>query len=186
MKLEIYENPALGIGDDDARMEIICARLQDLGIEIRRYDPFADPDAFETNEEVRETLTEEGSDALPMIYLDEVLMYDGGYPSTEEVSRWFEWTGSACPMSGSGACGGCAGCGDIINYQNVPTAYADIHSNLVTLAGQVQSVMDQYKTGIDNKDFNTLAAANQSMASLSTSIDTYVQQLKGQLDTTNQ
>lgn len=79
-----------------------------------------------------------------------------------------------------------SGCGDIINYQNVPTAYADIHSNLVTLAGQVQSVMDQYKTGIDNKDFNTLAAANQSMASLSTSIDTYVQQLKGLLDTTNQ
>ena len=46
--------------------------------------------------------------------------------------------------------------------------------------------MDQYKTGIDNKDFTTLAAANQSMASLSTSIDTYVQQLKGLLDTTNQ
>ena len=79
-----------------------------------------------------------------------------------------------------------SGCGDIINYQNVPSAYADIHGNLVTLAGQCHSAMDQYKTAIDNKDFNTLAAANQSMASLSTSIDTYVQQLKGLLDTTNQ
>lgn len=53
-----------------------------------------------------------------------------------------------------------SGCSDIINYQNVPSAYAGIHANLVTLAGQVQSVMDQYKTGIDNKDFNTLSAAN--------------------------
>lgn len=104
MKLTVYEKPAGDIGADDARLDIVFDRLADAGIDVDRVDMLSAPEAFEANEELSEMIAEDGDSVLPAFYLDDILMADGGYPSTEEIDSWFEFEDPPCAMN-------CASCG---------------------------------------------------------------------------
>ncbi len=107
MELAIYENPALDIAEGDGAFDTLCGRLEDLGIDVQRMDRLGYPEAFMENEEVRETLEQEGPECLPMVFLDEVLVCSGHYPGADEAASWFAFDDeSSCP----GAARGCAGC----------------------------------------------------------------------------
>lgn len=74
-----------------------------------------------------------------------------------------------------------ADCDEIINFQKAPESFADVHSQLVTLATQGKEALTEYSEGIDTKDFDTLRSANSKIAQLADSMGGYVQTLNAKL-----
>ncbi len=64
----------------------MLAQLESKGISVERYNLAQQPLAFAQNTEVRAILEKEGTEALPLIYLDGALEIKGHYPDTSERS----------------------------------------------------------------------------------------------------
>lgn len=80
---------------------------------VERYNLAQQPAAYVDNKAVAATLKDRGTDALPLFYVDDELVWSGSYPSIEELGRLLGTEASA--SSGSGSCcasgGGCGGGG---------------------------------------------------------------------------
>ena len=55
------------------------------GVEVQRYNLAQQPQAFMENEQVKNLLSEKGSDALPFIFTNDDLKVSGRYPTTIEL-----------------------------------------------------------------------------------------------------
>ncbi|MEV9643972.1 arsenite efflux transporter metallochaperone ArsD [Aliarcobacter butzleri] len=54
--------------------------------EVKRFGLSTNPQEYVINSEVSRLLNEEGVESLPLIFLDEELLFKGDYPSVPELS----------------------------------------------------------------------------------------------------
>ena len=55
--------------------------------EVKRFGLSTNPQEYVLNSEVSRLLNEEGVESLPLIFLDEELLFKGDYPSVPELSK---------------------------------------------------------------------------------------------------
>lgn len=60
--------------------------LKSQGVEVARYNPTQQYDAFANNPVVVKTVNERGSDCLPLILLNGAVVSMGGYPERVELA----------------------------------------------------------------------------------------------------
>jgi hypothetical protein len=53
---------------------------------VKRFGLSTNPQEYVTNSEVSKLLNEEGVECLPLIFLDEELLFKGDYPSVPQLS----------------------------------------------------------------------------------------------------
>ena len=95
-KILIYDPPMCcdsGVCGPDVdpllpRFAGMLAQIGGQGVTVERYNLAQQPMAFAQNLEVRAILEKEGTEALPLIYVDGVLEMQGRYPETEERSAF--------------------------------------------------------------------------------------------------
>lgn len=95
MKLEIFDPPmccATGIcgNNVDPKLITFAADLEWLktqGIDVVRHGLSFEPNEFVKNEDVKTTLQKEGNECLPIITMDNQLVYKGIYPSREQLAK---------------------------------------------------------------------------------------------------
>ena len=61
--------------------------LKKQGIEVERYGLSFEPQAFVNNEIVKKTLEKEGNNSLPLIIVDNEVVYKGSYPTREKLTE---------------------------------------------------------------------------------------------------
>jgi hypothetical protein len=64
--------------------------LKTQGNQVERYNLAQQPGAFAENSEVRQLLSSEGTECLPLIVVDGLVTSRGQYPSREMLARWAE------------------------------------------------------------------------------------------------
>ena len=96
--------------------------LSAQGAAVTRATLSQEPGKFVTTEPVRAALETSGTDALPAVVVDGVLVSSGRYPSREELTAWARLgavtaaaavpaaTVTTLPMAGGGCCGGTGQC----------------------------------------------------------------------------
>jgi hypothetical protein len=95
-KILIYDPPMCcdsGVCGPDVdpllpRFAGMLAQIEGQGVAVERYNLAQQPMAFAQNQEVRAILEKEGTEALPLIYVDGVLEMQGRYPEIEERSAF--------------------------------------------------------------------------------------------------
>ena len=65
------------------RMSAVLNALAKAGFCVVRHSLAQQPQAFADNDEVRELLAQEGTDVLPLTFVDGELIAKGAYPTTE-------------------------------------------------------------------------------------------------------
>ncbi|MCF7975799.1 MAG: arsenite efflux transporter metallochaperone ArsD [Phycisphaerae bacterium] len=120
--LKIYD-PALccssgvcGPSVDD-RLVALAGFLKGLDasqFKVERYNLAQQPAAYVDNKAVAATLKDKGTDALPLFYVDDELVWSGSYPPVEKLAELLNI--DAVESSDSGSCcgngGACGGGGD--------------------------------------------------------------------------
>ena len=116
--LKIYD-PALccssgvcGPSVDD-KLVVLAGFLKGLDaseVKVERYNLAQQPAAYVDNPAVAATLKDRGTDALPLFYVDDELVWSGSYPSVEKLAELLNMDASASSDSGS-CCGSGGGCG---------------------------------------------------------------------------
>jgi AhpD family alkylhydroperoxidase len=61
--------------------------LKSQGMDVNRFNLGQEPEAFKMNPLVLSRLKQEGSDCLPLIFIDGTLVADGEYPSREQLTN---------------------------------------------------------------------------------------------------
>jgi AhpD family alkylhydroperoxidase len=61
--------------------------LKSQGFEVNRFNLGQEPEAFKMNPLVLSRLKQEGSDCLPLIFMDSALVSDGEYPNRERLTN---------------------------------------------------------------------------------------------------
>jgi len=61
--------------------------LKSQGFEVNRFNLGQEPEAFKMNPLVLSRLKQEGSDCLPLIFMDSALVSDGEYPNREQLTN---------------------------------------------------------------------------------------------------
>ena len=64
--------------------------LRSQGQSVERFNLAQQPDAFVQNVAVHELLTTKGTDCLPLIFVDGVLVEQSHYPTREMLMKWTE------------------------------------------------------------------------------------------------
>ncbi|MER7070596.1 arsenite efflux transporter metallochaperone ArsD [Terrabacter sp. NPDC000476] len=75
----------------DERLVVFTADLahvNDAGGQVQRHNLANDPQAFVTNDAVRDFLHLAGSDGLPLTMVDGVTVLTGAYPTREQLARY--------------------------------------------------------------------------------------------------
>ncbi|MFU8848895.1 MAG: arsenite efflux transporter metallochaperone ArsD [Opitutales bacterium] len=70
------------------RVAGMLSQIQGQGVKVERYNLAQQPIAFAQNTEVRALLEKEGTEALPLFYIDGELAIKGRYPEQEERAAW--------------------------------------------------------------------------------------------------
>ncbi len=65
-------------------------QLAGHGVHVERYNLAQQPVAFARNPQVRAVLESDGTDALPMIFIDGELEMQGRYPEQTERAAWMK------------------------------------------------------------------------------------------------
>lgn len=94
IKLEVFDPPmccSSGVcgPNVDKRLVAFGAALEWLrssGIEVLRYNPTQQYDAFVSNPKVVKTVNERGSNSLPLILVNGEVVSMGGYPDRDELA----------------------------------------------------------------------------------------------------
>lgn len=68
------------------RVAGMLSQLKKLGVQVERYNLSQQPQAFADNSTVKKILENSGTDALPLIFVDDQLTLQGHYPDTLERS----------------------------------------------------------------------------------------------------
>jgi hypothetical protein len=61
--------------------------LKSKGIEVERYNLAQEVGVFTSNPVVKASLNSGGSKCLPLLLLDGTIVFEGGYPTREELAR---------------------------------------------------------------------------------------------------
>ncbi|MGF1671196.1 MAG: arsenite efflux transporter metallochaperone ArsD [Balneolaceae bacterium] len=94
--LEVYD-PAMccstgvcGPDVDDALADFAndVKWLKAQGIEVKRFNLGQEPEVFKANPLVLARLKNEGSDILPLIFVNDELLSVGGYPDRQQLTEW--------------------------------------------------------------------------------------------------
>lgn len=72
------------------RVAGMLSQLGSHGVTVVRYNLAQQPIAFAENTEVRAILEKEGTEALPLFYIDGELALKGTYPGQAECVEWVE------------------------------------------------------------------------------------------------
>jgi hypothetical protein len=94
--LTIYDPPmccSSGVCGPDVDPALVqfsgfLAQLEQRGIEVRRFNLAHEPLEFVRNPAVKTALEREGTEALPLIFIDGHLARRGGYPDHDERIAW--------------------------------------------------------------------------------------------------
>jgi len=94
--IQVYDPPmccSTGVCGPDVdpvlpRFAGLLAQLGGAGVKIERYNLAQQPLAFVRNPAVKALLDQEGTDALPAIFIDGELALKGGYPDTAQRAAW--------------------------------------------------------------------------------------------------
>ena len=62
--------------------------LKSQGIDVKRYNLGQEPEAFKSNPAVLSRLKQAGSDILPLIFVNEVMVSESGYPNRKQLMEW--------------------------------------------------------------------------------------------------
>jgi hypothetical protein len=65
-------------------------KLQEQGVEVRRFNLAQNPAAFVENELVKTALTAKGEAALPLLLVGGKVMASGHYPVRDELAAWLD------------------------------------------------------------------------------------------------
>lgn len=95
LKLEVFDPPmccATGICGNNVDPKLITFAsdlewLKKQSVDVVRYGLSFEPNEFVKNEAVKTTLQKEGNDSLPIVILDNQLIYKGIYPSREQLAK---------------------------------------------------------------------------------------------------
>lgn len=98
LKLEVYDPPmccATGVcgTNVDLRLVTFASDLEWLkkqGVEVIRYGLSFQPAEFVKNEMVKNTLQAEGNDCLPIVILNNEVVFKGEYPTREKLAGLFK------------------------------------------------------------------------------------------------
>ena len=66
----------------------LLAQLGGTGVKVERYNLAQQPLAFVQNPAVKALLEQDGTDALPVIFIDGELAMKGTYPDLEQRAAW--------------------------------------------------------------------------------------------------
>ena len=88
------------------------AWLQGQGVEVERFNLAQQPQAFATNDLVRQHLTKYGSDCLPLLVADGQVISGGVYLTREQLAGLVAVAGSPQVVLKSGCCGTAAAPGN--------------------------------------------------------------------------
>jgi hypothetical protein len=80
--------------------------LQDMGVEVERFNLAQQPAAFRDNAAVRETLSREGVECLPLFRVDDVTVGKGAYPTRMQLAEWVGLTTPPAAQATSCCCQG--------------------------------------------------------------------------------
>ncbi|MEG0075325.1 MAG: hypothetical protein RR310_06705 [Eubacterium sp.] len=73
-------------------------------------------------------------------------------------------------------------CDEIINFKGTPDEYTNLQTQLVNVANEVKPALNEYKKGIQTKDFAVLSVANDQLNISMGSVDQYIAELKNALE----
>ena len=113
--LKIYD-PAMccstGVCGTDVDTELVqlagfLKNLDACAVKVERYNLTQEPAAYTTGT-VAELLKEKGTDALPLVILDDQIICSGEYPDLEKLGGLLGATQVSMDMPD---CSGCSGCG---------------------------------------------------------------------------
>jgi hypothetical protein len=80
--------------------------LQELGVEVERFNLAQQPAAFRDNAAVRETLAQEGVACLPLFRVDDVTVSKGIYPTRMQLVEWVGLTSPSAAQTSPCCCQG--------------------------------------------------------------------------------
>jgi len=63
--------------------------MKSQGIEVNRFNLGQEPQVFKSNPAVLSKLKSEGSDILPIIFINGEMVSEGGYPDRNKLMEWF-------------------------------------------------------------------------------------------------
>lgn len=95
-KIQIYDPPmccSTGVCGPNVDLKLVqfssdLAWLSKQGVGVERFSLSSNPGAFAQQENVREALTKEGNECLPLILADGVIVSRGVYPSKVELGKF--------------------------------------------------------------------------------------------------
>ena len=102
-KITLYEPPmccSTGVCGPEVdpilpRIAGMLSQIKNAGVEVERNNLAQQPMAFAQNAEVRAILDKEGTEALPLIYVDEECVFKGRYPESTEAAELIRRAGEA-------------------------------------------------------------------------------------------
>lgn len=94
MKVEVFDPPmccSSGVCGPKVDKKLVefgasLAWLRSHDVDVQRYNPTQQYDAFVGNAKVVQTVNDKGSSCLPLILVDGELVSQGGYPSRTELA----------------------------------------------------------------------------------------------------
>ena len=94
--IQVYDPPmccSTGVCGPDVdpilpRFAGFLSQLGSAGVKVERYNLAQQPLAFVQNPAVKALLDQEGTDALPAIFIDGQLARKGSYPDAEQRAAW--------------------------------------------------------------------------------------------------
>lgn len=94
-KIEVYDPPMCCptgicgpfVDPDLMRFTADIEWLQRQGITVERYNLTQQPDAFVGNQVLRESMEKDGTDCLPLIFVNGTIVAKGRYPERKDLAR---------------------------------------------------------------------------------------------------
>ena len=94
MKMEVFDQPmccssgVCGPKVDKKLVELSAALawLREQGVEVQRYNPAQQYDAFVANAKVVQTINADGTGCLPLILVEGEIVSRGSYPAKDELA----------------------------------------------------------------------------------------------------
>ncbi len=97
------------VNDELVQLAAFLKGLDESQCVVERYNLTQDPAAYVSNPEVAKALAEQGTDALPLVFLDDKQVACGAYPSLETLADLLQ-IGCPGPDAASTVCCSGGGC----------------------------------------------------------------------------
>lgn len=114
-KIVIYDPPmccstgvcGASVDPELLRVATVVEHLKQNGADISRFNLSGQPDAFVKNQSVKEALSKDGPEILPITVVNGQIVKTKQYPTNDELAQWTGVAVSNLTQKGGGCC-----CGD--------------------------------------------------------------------------